>query len=441
MIIVDDALKAREAEGRPIRVAMIGAGFMAQGLANQIVNSVPGMEMVAISGRRVERAIQVFRYAGHDDVRTATTQSEIEDAIRAGKPVVTEDALALCRADQVDVVVDVTGSVDFGAQVALEAFEHVKHVVAMNAEVDATVGPILHVYAKRRGVIFSACDGDEPGLQMNLYRWVCGLGLVPRVLGNVKGLQDPYRNPETQKEFAEKWGQNPAMVTSFADGSKISFEQAILANATGFKVRERGMSRGVRFRGSPMDLPSLYDLDEVRELGGIVDYTVGPSTVKIFCLAEHPDPKQQRYLSLYKMGAGPLYPFWTPYHLPHFEAPNAIARVALFGDGLAPALGGPVVEVCAVAKRDLKAGEVLDDYGMFMTYGEAVNVQEMSTRRYLPEGLVEGCRLRSDISRDAVLTYEDVDLPEDRLGDKLRAEQYRHFRDETWLEERLLVAA
>jgi predicted homoserine dehydrogenase-like protein len=297
------------------------------------------------------------------------------------------------------------------------------------------------VYAGKHGVTFSACDGDEPGLQMNLVRWVQGLGLVPRVVGNVKGLQDPYRNPDTQRDFAEKWGQNPAMVTSFADGSKISFEQTIVANATGFKVRTRGMSRGVSFDGSPLDLPSLYDVDEVRELGGIVDYTVGPSAVKVFCLAEHPDPKQRHYLSLYKMGEGPLYPFWIPYHLPHFEAPNAIARVVLLGDNLAPALDGPSVEVCAVAKRDLKTGETLDEYGMFMTYGEAANTEEMSDRRYLPEGLVEGCRLVRDVDQDDVVTYDDVELPPDRLADRLRAEQYRHFRGETWLEERLLVVA
>jgi predicted homoserine dehydrogenase-like protein len=203
----------------------------------------------------------------------------------------------------------------------------------------------------------------------------------------------------------------------------------------------RGMSRGVSFDGSPLDLPTLYNVDEVRELGGIVDYTVGPSAVKVFCLAEHPDPKQQHYLSLYKMGDGPLYPFWIPYHLPHFEAPNAIARVVLFGDSTAPPLGGPVVEVCAVAKRELKAGDTLDEYGMFMTYGEAVNADEMSDRRYLPEGLVEGCTLRRDVAQDEVLTYDDVDLPADRVADRLRAEQYRHFRGETWLEDRLLVAA
>jgi predicted homoserine dehydrogenase-like protein len=159
--------------------------------------------------------------------------------------------------------------------------------------------------------------------------------------------------------------------------------------------------------------------------------------VKVFCLAEHTDPKQRHYLNLYKMGEGPLYPFWIPYHLVHFEVPNAIARVVLFGDAVAQSQGGPVVEVCAVAKRDLKAGEVLDGYGMYMTYGEAVNAEEMSVTRLLPEGLVEDCRLIQDIPKDGVLTYHDVKLPTGRIADRLRAEQYKHFRGETWLEEHL----
>lgn len=437
MVIVDKALERRQQEGRPIRVGMIGAGFMGQGLTNQIVHSVPGMRMAAIYNRHPERARYAYRYSGLNEVIVAGAQSEVDKAIRDTVPVIVEDPFTICRSPEIDVILEVTGSVEFGARILVEAFERGKSVVLLNAEVDATIGPILQLYAKRQGVILSACDGDEPGLQLNLARWVRGLGLIPRVIGNVKGLQDAYRNPATQQAWAERWGQNPAMVTSFADGSKISFEQAIVANATGFKVRSRGMSRGLEYRGSIMDVGGLYDLDEVRTLGGIVDYTVGPPGVKVFVLAEHCDPKQRHYLELYKMGKGPLYPFWTPYHLVHFEVPNAIARVMLFGDEVAPPLGGPVVEVCAVAKRDLAAGEVLDDYGMYMTYGEAANADEMSSGRYLPEGLVEGCRMMRSVAKDRVLTYDDVVLPPDRLADRLRAEQYLHFRKETWLSEHI----
>jgi predicted homoserine dehydrogenase-like protein len=441
MILIDTALQAREAAGRPIRVAIIGAGFMSQGLANQITHSIPGMRLVAISNRSVKRAVDVFQYCGCENIVVAGTQSQFDDSIRANQPVATEDAFLMARSEFVDVLVDTTGSVEFGAHVVLEAFKHRKDVILMNAEIDATIGPILQLYARKYGVILSACDGDEPGVQMNLFRWVSGLGLVPRVIGNVKGLQDPYRNPTTQKGFAERWGQNPAMVTSFADGTKISCEQSIVANATGFKVRSRGMSRGLEYRGDIMQIGKIYDIDELRQIGGIIDYVVGTPLTKVYVLAEHPDPKQQHYLNLYKMGEGPLYSFFIPYHLVHFEVPIAIARVVLFRDQVAPPLAGPVVEVCAVAKRDLKAGEILDDYGMYMTYGEAVNVEEMSKGQYLPEGLVEGCKLRCDIKKDAVLTYSDVDLPPGRLADRLRAEQYRHFRGENWLEEMVSVAA
>ena len=342
MIIVDKALQARETEGRPIRVGIVGAGFMARGLSNQIINSVPGMRVVAIYNRNIQRAVDAYTYVS-DELQPviAETQAELDNAINRKQPVVTEDAFLLARSEHVDVLVETTGSVEFGARIILEAFTHGKDVVLLNAEVDATIGPILQVYAEKHGVILSACDGDEPGVQMNLFRWVKGLGLTPRVIGNIKGLQDPYRNPTTQKGFAEKWGQNPAMVTSFADGSKISFEQAIVANATGFVVKSRGMSRGLEYRDDVMTIGKLYDIDELRRLGGIIDYVVGTPLTKVYCLAEHTDPKQQHYLSLYKMGDGPLYSFFIPYHLVHFEVPNAIARAVLFRDSLAKPLGGP----------------------------------------------------------------------------------------------------
>ena len=428
MILVDTALRAREEQGKPIRVGLIGAGFMARGLANQIVRSVAGMRLVAIYNRHLDRAVSAYTYVGDDlNPVVAETQSALDDAILQGRPVVTEDAMLLARSPHVDVLVETTGSVEFGARVCLEAFKHGKDVVLMNAEIDATIGPILQVYAAKHNVVLSACDGDEPGVQMDLVRWVRGLGMIPRVIGNIKGLQDPYRTPTTQKGFAEKWGQNPSMVTSFADGSKISFEQAIVANATGFVVKSRGMSRGLEYRGDVMKIGELYDIDEVRQLGGIIDYVVGTPLTKVYVLAEHPDPKQQHYLNLYKMGEGPLYSFFTPYHLVHFEVPNAIARAVLFRDSVAKPLGGPVVEVCAVAKRALNAGEVLDDYGCYMTYGEAVNSTEMQSERYLPEGLVEGCRLLRNIEKDELIRYDDVTLPPGRIADSLREEQQRHF--------------
>ena len=176
MIIVDNALKAREAEGRPIRVALLGAGFMSLGLANHIVNTMQGMRLVGVYNRRVQRAADLCEYAGIKNVAAPQNQKEADLAMREGKTVITDDAFVLAKSPGVDVLVDVTGSVEFGARVAFEAFKNGKDVVLLNAEIDATIGPILQTYADKHGVILSACDGDEPGLASQSLPLGQGLG-------------------------------------------------------------------------------------------------------------------------------------------------------------------------------------------------------------------------------------------------------------------------
>jgi predicted homoserine dehydrogenase-like protein len=427
MMIVDTALRQRAEEGRPVRVAMVGAGFMGQGIANQILNSVPGMELVAICNRTVAKAEAAYRYAGADDIASVATEAELAAAMRARRPAVTDDPTLLCRADGIDAIIEVTGAVEYGAAVSLDALTQGKHLVLMNAEVFGTVGSILKHYADANGVIVTASDGDQPGVQMNLWRFVRSIGLTPLLCGNIKGLQDPYRTPTTQKAFAERWGQNPSMVTSFADGTKISFEQAIVANGTGMSVAKRGMY-GFDHAGHVDEATALYDIDELTALGGIVDYVVGAKPGPgVFVYAAHDDPKQQHYLNLYKLGEGPLYSFYTPYHLCHFEAPLSAARAVLFDDTVLAPLGAPTVEVIARAKRDLRAGETLDGLGHYMTYGECERADVTARQRLLPIGIAEGCVLTRDLPRDAVLTYDDVELPPGRLVDRLRAEQAERY--------------
>jgi predicted homoserine dehydrogenase-like protein len=427
MIIIDRALQARAEAGKPIKVGMIGAGFMGRGIANQIANSVPGMELVAISNRSIEAAKLAYTEAGIENFKVVSNVTELEDAIAQGQYAVTEDAMLLCRAGGIDALIEVTGAVEFGAHLVMEAIANRKHVVMMNAELDGTVGPILKVYADKAGVILTACDGDQPGVQANLYRFVKSIGLTPLLCGNIKGLQDPYRNPTTQEAFAKRWGQKAHMVTSFADGSKISFEQAIVANATGMKVAKRGML-GYDFNGHVDEMTNMYDVEQLKELGGIVDYVVGSKPGPgVFVFGTHDDPKQRHYLNLYKLGEGPLYSFYTPYHLCHFEVPISVARAVLFQDYVLSPLAGPVVDVVTTAKIDLKAGETLDGIGYYMTYGQCENSNIALSENLLPMGLAEGCRLKRDVNKDKVLTYDDVELPEGRLCDKLRAEQNTYF--------------
>jgi predicted homoserine dehydrogenase-like protein len=426
MIIVDTALRRREAEGRPIRVGMIGAGFMGRGLANQIVNSIPGMRLVAIANRTGATAERAYTEAGLEPVPVDKT-TDLDSAITAGRPAVLEDAFALIASEQLDCVVDVTGAVEFGARVTVAAIERGLPIVTMNAELDGTVGPLLAHRARAAGVVLTGADGDQPGVQANLLRFVQGLGVTPLVSGNIKGLQDEYRNPTTQKGFAERWGQDPYMVTSFADGTKVSFEEAIVANAFGFTVPKRGMN-GWQHDGHVDELTKRYDVEELRELGGIVDYVVGSRPGPgIYVLGTHDDPKQRHYLELYKLGKGPLYSFYAPYHLCHFEVPNTIARAVDFADAALTPPAGPHVDVVATAKRDLAASHILDGLGGYDTYGMAESTPVTRAENLLPMGVAEGCVLRHEVVKDAVLTYDDITLPTGRLIDQLREEQDKLF--------------
>ena len=429
MIIVDNALARREADGNPVRVAMIGAGFMGRGIALQIASAVPGMTLVAICNRHIEGARRAYVEAGAGDVMVVSTIADLENAIAAGRPAITDDPAIVCGAGPIDAIIEVTGTVEFGAEVVLCAIANGKHVIIMNAEIDGTLGPQLKCYADSAGVVITNADGDQPGVTMNLYRFVKGIGVRPVLCGNIKGLQDPYRNPTTQEAFARQWKQKAHMVTSFADGTKISFEQAIVANATNMRVAKRGMHGPTVDSGTHIrDVVDMYPREDLLNGPGIVDYVVGAEpSPGVFVLGTHENPTQQHYLNLYKLGEGPLYAFYTPYHLCHFEVPNTVARAVLFNDAAISPLGAPRVDVVATAKRDLKAGEILDGMGFYMTYGQAENAEVVHRDRLLPMGLAGDCRLKCDISRDTVLQYVDVVVPENRMADRIRDEQNQHF--------------
>ena len=242
----------------------------------------------------------------------------------------------------------------------LEAFAHGKDVVLMNAELDATIGPILQVYADASTAsILSACDGDEPGVQMNLVRWVKGLG-PDAARGRATS-----RACRTRTATRRRRGLRGEVGPEPGDGDQLRrrLEDQLRAGDRGQRDRLQGaVTAGCRaaskYDGDVMKIGKLYDIDEVRARWAASSTTSSARrSSRSTAWPSTPTRSSSHYLSLYKMGDGPLYSFFIPYHLVHFEAPNAIARVVLFGDAVAPPLGGPVVEVCAVAKRDLKAGE------------------------------------------------------------------------------------
>jgi predicted homoserine dehydrogenase-like protein len=364
---------------------------------------------MAIANRTLAHGERAFREAGITQWRRAESAPEAEAAISCGVPVLTDDPLVLTACGAIDIIVEVTGTIAAAAHVVLDAFEHGKHVVLVNAELDSLLGPILKVKADQAGVVLTHTDGDEPGVAMTLFRYLRSLGLRPVAAGNIKGMVDYYRTPDTQQAFAEKHDQDARKVTSFADATKLSMETTVLANATGFSAGRRGMygpaCKYVR------ELAQLLPADQMLSTG-LVDYSVGASPhTGGFVIVHEESPLKKVQLAYYKLGDGPFYVFYTPFHLPHLQLASTIGRAVIHRDATVAPLGGPVCEVVTVAKRNLKAGERLDGIGGFCAYGLIDNSATVRASGALPIGLSEGCVLRKDILKDAVLTFDDVEEP------------------------------
>jgi len=425
MIIVDTALRKRLAQNDPVRVALVAAGYMGRGIALEILRAFPGLRLVAIANRTADQAERAYREAGATEFRAVASAAELDKAILDRVYAVTDDPTVVCRAQGVEAIIETSGDVEFGAQVALEALENGKHVILMNAEVDAAVGPILKIHADRNNAVYTYTDGDEPGVAMNLYRFVDSIGYKPVMMGQIKGFLNRYRNPDTQREFAAKHKQKPAMVASFADGSKLALESAIMGNATGFKPAKLGMY-GYECK-HVKDLLQHFKPEDFAN-GGFVDFVLGaePHT-GAFVMGYNDDPVLRQYMAYFKFGEGPLYMFYTPYHLPHLQLPHSVARAVLFQDPTLTPRGAPVCEAVAYAKQDLKAGEKLDGMGGFTNYGLIDTYENSLQHGYLPMSLSVDCRMKRDIARDQPLRYSDVTLPTGRTCDRLRAEQTAYF--------------
>ncbi len=418
---VDTALREREAKGNPIRVGMVGAGATGRAIAMQLGTPVPGIRLVAVANRTPEHAERALREAGISEWSRVESAQEAEAAIERGVVALTVDPSVLNACDAIDILVEVTGTVEPAARVVLDAFDHRKHVVLVNCELDSLLGPILKAKADQAGVVFTNTDGDEPGVAMTLIRYLRSMGLRPVAAGNVKGMIDHYRTPETQRAWAEKYDQDAKKVTGFADGTKLSMELTVLANASGFHAGRRGMyGHAVKH---VRELAQLLPADQMLN-GGLVDYSLGAEPYTgAFVIVHEESPLKKAQLTYYRLGDGPFFAFFTPYHLPYIQIASTIGRAVILNDPTVAPLAGPVCEVLTAAKRDLKAGERLDGGGGFCTYGIIDNVSESRAIAALPMSLSDDCVLCRDVSKDDVISFDDVEQPRRPLIDALWKEQ------------------
>ena len=380
---------------------------------------------MAISNRTLEAAERAYRMGGVDDPRRASSAREVDAAIAARRPVVTDDPTAITDADGVDVVVEATGTVEFGAHIATRAIDAGKHLVLINAELDSCLGPILKARAERAGVVMTDMAGDQPAVLVDLLAEARLLGFRPLLAGNIKGLLDHKRTPATQRAFAEAHGQRPQMVASFADGTKLAAEMGVVANATGFGVAVRGMIGPERERVE--EAPGAFDVEALLKRP-VVDYLLGAEPgAGVFVLVHDDDPVARPYLSLYKLGDGPVYTLYRPFHLGPIETVQSVARAALFHDAAAAPLGSPVTEVIAVAKRPLAPGDMLDGIGGTAAYGLLENVATARREQLLPMGLADDAEVLRSVAEDVPITFDDVRLAPNRLAERLWREQADRF--------------
>ena len=409
-------LQALERAGSPIRVAVMGAGgSMGQGLALQL-GMTPGVRMVAAIDVEVQRA---ERAAGLHGLpwATASSDSGVRAALRSGKTVVTADAspvLATGR-DSVDVLVEASSTVGAAARAVETALRSGIDAVLMNAEVDCLLGPLLHRTARDSGSVVTSDAGDQHGVLMRMIDEVRLWGFEIVMAGNIKGFLDRGATRISIAEEARTRSLNPVMCVAYTDGTKLNVEMALVANATGLVPARRGMLGPEADHVS--DVPQEFDLESLRD-PGVVDYVLGAEPGGGVFVVGHCDvPLQRDYMRYYKMGDGPFYVFYRPYHLCHVETAYAIGSVALDRKPLFAPLGRRVAEVITVAKTDLPRGTALGrGVGSDEVYGEVALAGDAGA---LPICLLElegdVAVTTRDIAKGEPIGWGDVELPDSEL--------------------------
>lgn len=416
-------LKHLDKNGSPIRVGIIGAGLMGRGVVYQL-SRMPGMTPSLVVARNIEQACTAFRSAGAETRHLIVSEDPavLSDAVATGRPAVTGDLAAAAATAAIDVFIECTGAVEYGARAALACIHHGKHFVSLNAETDATVGCILKHEADAAGVVYTNADGDQPGVLMRLIEYCTACGFDVRAAINCKGFMDIRATPESIMAWALKQNTSPHMTAAFTDGTKLNIEMNVVCNATDLRPLRRGML-GVR-----TDLENaIADLRAAGVLSGdpTVAYTLGGDFgggVCVIARAEHPEMVQP-YMQYMKMGSGPDYLFFRPYHLCHVETPLSAAEAVIFREPTIAPLGLPRAQTVAVAKRPLRAGERLDGIGGFACYGEVDTID--GSRGLLPIGLAHGAVVTRDVARDEALPLDAVALDETSLIVRLWREQER----------------
>jgi len=421
---LNDDLRELENQGTPIQMGLVGAGQMGRGLISQ-VELMRGMRVVAVADLLVDRVVEAYRLAGvpDDNIVVVEDMTAANEAVAAGKRVATTKASLLPAIEGVEAIVDASGVPEVGATVAFNTILHRKHAVMLTVETDVTVGYMLRSMAEAAGVVYTVSAGDEPGAIKELYDFADALGF--EIVAAGKGKNNPLNRkatPDTLAAEAAAKEMNAKMLASFVDGTKTMVEMTAVANATGLVPEVRGMHGPTT---TVADLPNVFSLREqggILQRSGVVDYALGVAPGVFVIVTTHQEEivKELRYL---KVGSGPNWVLFRPYHLTSIETPLSVGKAVLYEETTIATTQPPVAETFAVAKRRLHTGEVLDTIGGFTFYGLIERADVSREERLLPVGLAPGAVLTHDVDEGQPITYDDVQLDESKTILNLRRMQ------------------
>ncbi|RWA75067.1 MAG: homoserine dehydrogenase [Mesorhizobium sp.] len=411
-----ELLQRAEKQG-PITIGLAGAGQMGTDIVVQVA-LMPGMRIGAISEVRPQAAIDAALLAGHDrsDIVQAPNAAAIDRAIEAGKIAVTEDLHALAAAGRIDVIIDATGNPNIGTLFALEVMKNGKHIVMLNVEADITIGRFLKEEARKAGVVYTGAAGDEPACTLEIIGFAKSLGFTIVAAG--KGKNNPLNIdavPADYEKEANERNMNARMLVEFVDGSKTAIEMVAIANATGLVPDVPGM------HGPTATLEELASVLCPREDGGVlhrkgvVDYSIGKGVAPgVFCIIETKHPRVLERMIDLKVGKGPYFTIFRPYHLTSLEVPLSAARAVVYKRADMEPLDHPVAEAVAVAKTNLGAGQSLGMIGENDYRGFAMTWEDARAKGALPLGLAERARVVKPVKAGDFLTYENC-VPDDSM--------------------------
>lgn len=441
-------LQQRASEGRPLRLGLIGAGkFAAMYLAQ--VPKIPGVQLVGIADIAPDNARSSLSRVGWQEARYSATS--LDSACKDGTTHVGDDWRALVSHPQIDIIIEATGHPVAAVDHALFAFEQGKHVVMVTVEADAFCGPILARKAQQAGVVYSLAYGDQPALICDLVDWAraSGFNVVAAGRGHKWLPEYAQSTPETvwehwglTPEQARLGGLNPKMFNSFLDGSKPAIESTAVCNATGLTPAPDGLSYpAARIDDIPNVMRPLAEGGQLHHKGQVevvssleldgtpVPYDIRMGVWVVFegdtdyikrCFSEYGVQTDQsgRYACMYKR-----------WHLIGLELGISVASVGIRNEATGAATGFRA-DVVAVAKRELKAGEILDGEGGYTVVGKLMPAADSLNLGGLPLGLAHDVKLRNPVAAGRALLWTDVVVDESLLAVKVRREMEQKFGGE-----------